>query len=104
MLSSPFQNSDFLHRSEVLSEMRNQEALLNKASNQHAADTNRKNEQRKEEEVERTTAVDLDPNANGEGQPKQNKKRNPGGLPNQTEGDSARPRRFLSGGHVDITV
>ena len=102
MLSAPFQNSDFLHRAEVISDLRNQEAILQNASRQNAEESVKANEQRKEEQVGETPESELDPDGHNP------EKR--GVLPrrivkkklSKVKKDATRPSRFLRDFHKYI--
>ena len=103
MLSQPFQNSEYLHRTETVSELRNSELQRTQAATEQAANANRRHEEQKENEVEDTKHVELDP----DGSTKQEQRK--GGRRNRTKqepGSSPKPKlpRSLGGGHIDITV
>lgn len=101
MLANPMNNQDLMQRSEVAADLRNHEHNKVMGELGHAADHMRKKEAFKGSSVQETQSMELDPDAQNEGQPKQ-KRRSPK-KGNTLEDDThPHPRQLVGGDHLDL--
>jgi hypothetical protein len=100
MLSTPFQNADMLHRSEIVSELRSAQTQRNAAEQQSHLAVTKRQEERKEAEVEATPRTELDPDAHQQEESYQGRKKKRKQSPKDAS-QGTTPKN-LGAGHIDL--
>lgn len=104
MLSTPFQNSDLFHRTEVVADQRSADIAKQNAAATHAQHSTRSQERKREETVEATEETALEHDREGEGQPQGRSRKRKTTEDQKDENNPLMKKHLLSPGHVDLTA